>query len=352
MVVSNTVAQRVPAVSAREVRRPTYIGIHTLDEDMDILYISSGCMEALGFTPEFIMDQGGVEYVADSFDKKEYMKVYQSLDRTDGGEEDDDEANALVIHLHLEAANGRPLLQRMTAFKCDNCVVVVGMSFPEVSFQDRTTLEVERLGSAMEQMGVSDKGALRERGHRSPFVARSRQVKAVFVVECAPEVNQATGDLNERAEGPLIVFVTGSVSRLIDADTSDMSSYPFLKLVAPEDVLHVSKFFDRLSISTDVMFETFSLLHRPHVIDGDVVIADQDNPRVVVECLGAATQDGVVILLRKLRVVPAPKRDTMGNYVRPRYAALDEDDAGYVTLSEFISSDPETSDAPDWAHHL
>ncbi|KAJ2161543.1 hypothetical protein GGF46_001398 [Coemansia sp. RSA 552] len=346
MVVSDASSQALSR--AAKVRRPTYIGIHTLGEDINILYISSGCMEALGFTPEFIMDQGGVEYVADSFDKKEYMKVYQSLDRTDGGEEDDDEANALVIHLHLEAANGRPLLQRMTAFKCDNCVVVVGMSFPEVSFQDRTTLEVERLGSAMEQMGVSDKGALRERGHRSPFVARSRQVKAVFVVECAPEVNQATGDLNERIEGPLIVFVTGSVSRLIDADTSDLSNYPFLKLVAPEDVVHVGRFLDRLADAMDLLFETFALLQQPDVIEGDVLVTNENNPRVVVECLGAATQDGVVLLLRKLRVMPAPKRDTMGKYIRPKYTALNEEDAGYMTLSELISSDPETSDAPDW----
>ncbi|KAJ1718095.1 hypothetical protein LPJ61_006864, partial [Coemansia biformis] len=82
---------------------------------------------------------------------------------------------------------------------------------------------------------------------------------------------------------------------------------------------------------------------------GDIVIGDGENPRVVVECVGASVQDGVVLMLRKLRTEPAPKRDTMGNYVHSRVHQVD-DEGGYISLSELISTDPDTSDAPDaWA---
>ncbi|KAJ1764921.1 hypothetical protein LPJ74_006535 [Coemansia sp. RSA 1843] len=154
-----------------------------------------------------------------------------------------------------------------------------------------------------------------------------------------------------RQNGPLVVFVTGSVGRLIDADTSDLMRFPFLKLVAPEDLLSVSKFFERLGETTDVLFKTFSLLQRPHVIDGDIVVADEQNTRVVVECLGANVQDGVALLLRKLRSEAPPTMDAMGNYLRPKVHEVDED-GGYMTLSDMISDDPETSDAPEWSRLL
>ncbi|KAJ2805720.1 hypothetical protein H4R21_001155, partial [Coemansia helicoidea] len=155
--------------------------------------------------------------------------------------------------------------------------------------------------------------------------------------------NDETGD---RQAGPLVVFVTGSVSHMVDADTSDVMRTPFLKLVAPEDLLHVSKYFDRLVDSTDVLFETFSLLSRPPVVEGDVEVADHENHRVVVECLGASSPDGLAILVRKLRTAPAPRRDSMGNYIHSRIHKVDEE-CGYVSLAELISSDPDTSDAPE-----
>ncbi|KAJ2794750.1 hypothetical protein H4S07_006666, partial [Coemansia furcata] len=167
----------------------------------------------------------------------------------------------------------------------------------------------------------------------------------------SPAVLEPTteSESDRRQNGPLIVFVTGSVSRLIDADTSDLLRFPFLKLVAPEDVLRATRFFERLGDSQDVLFETFSLLQRPHVIDGDVAVADEANTRVVVECLGASVQDGVALLLRRLRTTPPPGRDTLGNYVlnRRSHEAHEHDcDAGYLSLNEMISSDPGTSDAP------
>ncbi|KAJ2549411.1 hypothetical protein EV175_004460, partial [Coemansia sp. RSA 1933] len=189
-------------------------------------------------------------------------------------------------------------------------------------------------------------------GQRVPlYYAQSQQVKVAFVLENP----RATEDLAavgvRRQSGPLVVFTTGSVGRLIDADTSDLMRFPFLKLVAPEDLLRVSKFFDKLSETMDVLFETFSLLQRPHIIDGDIVVSDAQNTRVVVECLGANVRDGMAVLLRKLRSEAPPTMDDMGNYLRPKVHDADQE-AGYMTLSEMISDDPETSDAAEWSRLL
>ncbi|KAJ1799140.1 hypothetical protein LPJ59_002039 [Coemansia sp. RSA 2399] len=189
-------------------------------------------------------------------------------------------------------------------------------------------------------------------GQRVPlYCAQSRQIKAAFVLENPSATEVQANEGSRRQNGPLVVFVTGSVGRLIDADTSDVMRFPFLKLVAPEDLLRVSKFFERLGETTDVIFETFSLLQRPHIIDGDVVVADEQNTRVVVECLGANVQDGMALLLRKLRSEAPPTMDDMGNYVRPKVHEVDEE-GGYMTLADIISDDPETSDAGEWSQLL
>ncbi|KAJ2869265.1 hypothetical protein GGI22_000369, partial [Coemansia erecta] len=260
-----------------------------------------------------------------------------------------------------------PVLHRVTTCKCDNCIIFIAMAFPEIPYQSKHALDVQMLDGAMKRMNVTrDKGAgqrdinnqqqaalrvgERER-ELSRDMASPRQIKAAFVLENTSAAEVQTNKGARRQNGPLIVFVTGSIGRLIDADTSDVMRYPFLKLVAPEDMLCVSRFFERLGETADVLFETFSLLQQPHIIDGDVVVADAQNTRVVVECLGANMQDDMALLLRKLRSQAPPTIDAMGNYVRPKIHELDED-GGYMTLSEIISDDPETSDAGEWSRLL
>ncbi|KAJ2807917.1 hypothetical protein H4R20_001079 [Coemansia guatemalensis] len=269
---------------------------------------------------------------------------------------DEDEANVYVMYVHIKTADGTPVLERGTTFKCDNCVIVVGMMFPEVPVYSQSELKVQMLDGAMRKVNITRELQLErqqkeeeqrkwgtiaaQRSNRQPmYCARSKQIKAAFVLE-GTNVGTTVG----RQNGSLTVFVTGSVSHLIEADVSDIMGYPFLKLVAPEDITCVSAFFDRLSESTDVMFETFSLLKHPHIIEGDIFVSDEENQRVVVECLGAAVDDGVALLLRKIKDMPPPNRDSKGNYIRQNV----EDD--YMSLADLVSSDPDTSDAPEWAH--
>ncbi|KAJ1725975.1 hypothetical protein LPJ61_005508 [Coemansia biformis] len=351
-----------------EVYRPSYIGIHTRDESTRVLYVTSGVEEAVGYRAEALINTRAIDFIMDQYDVSDLPWLYESKKKgnaTDKDDDDDDEtdmANAYVMYFNIKTADGTPILQRTTAFKCDNCVVYIGVFYPEVPYHDRHELEVRMLDGTMKQLNVTQrrKEHIVAQGNRplvhqrrAPlYYSRSRRVKAAFVLENLSGADAEMDEAEGRLAGPTISFVTGSVSRLVDADTSDLMKAPFLKLVAPEDVLHASRFLDRLSRSTDVMFETFSLLQYPPVVAGDVAVADEDNLRVVVECLGASSQDGVVLLASKLHTVTAPKRDTMGNYIHSRVHEIDNE-GGYISLAELISSDPDTSDAPDaWSQLL
>ncbi|KAJ2403110.1 hypothetical protein GGI23_000189 [Coemansia sp. RSA 2559] len=350
------------------VHRPTFIGIHSRDPSTQVLYISSGCRQAMGFTPEYIVSKSAHDFIADPY-KDDYSSIYEGKPDEENTNDDDD-ANAYVMYMNIRTAELGPVLHRITTFKCDNCIIVIAMAFPEIPYQSKHELEVQMLDGAMKRMNITREKEAAERrnarnhqhaaarwrqrsetsyGQRVPlYFAQSRQVKVAFVLENSAATEAQAAEGIRRQSGPLVVFVTGSVGRLIDADTADLIRFPFLKLVAPEDLVRVSKFFEKLEGTADVLFETFSLLQRPHIIDGDVVVSDAQNTRVVVECLGANVQDGVALLVRKLRSQAPPTMDDMGNYIRPKVHEIDEE-GGYMTLSEIISDDPETSDAPQWS---
>ncbi|KAJ2365664.1 hypothetical protein H4S01_003121 [Coemansia sp. RSA 2610] len=96
------------------------------------------------------------------------------------------------------------------------------------------------------------------------------------------------------------------------------------------------------------MFDTFALVKHPH-IDSDIFVSDEENPRIIVECLGAAADDGVVLLLRHMRTTPAPKRNTLERHIQRAPLDINMED-GYQTLADLISSDGETSEvAGEWA---
>ncbi|KAJ2080252.1 hypothetical protein H4R24_003203 [Coemansia sp. RSA 988] len=355
---------------APQPNHPTYLGIHTKDNNTQVLYVSSGVRLALGFTPAQIISTNAKDYLADT-SGQDYPTLYDEADTshatsstaaagqsTNNEMVEEDEANVYVFYAHVKTASGQPKLGRITTFKCDNCVIFTVSLFPELPFSNRNELEVKMLDGAMKRLNLTrQKEAQIERrrvvaaqpGYQpSLYRTPSKQVKAAFVMENSLESDTSPLTTDNRQSGPLIVFVTGSVSHLIEADPSDVMQYPFLKLVAPEDVVHVCAFFDQLYQLSDVQFKTFALVKHPHIIDGDIFVHDDDNPRIVVECLAAAVDDGVVLLLRRLRVTPPPKKDNIGNYIHSGIYKID-DDAGYISLSELISSDPETSDAPEWS---
>ncbi|KAJ2849753.1 hypothetical protein IWW36_002401 [Coemansia brasiliensis] len=342
--------------------RPTFIAIHARDEKATILFISSGIRQCMGYRPEELVSKSGHEFIADS-SNSDYPQVYASksveddAERAGGG--GDDEASVFVMFVNGTTPSGSPVLHKITSFTADSCVVCLGMAYPEIPFVDRKELEVKMLDRAMESLNVTrdrEQQAARQRqqaakggGRGQVFSVPSRRPKAVMVLEHPEVACVETEESGRRPSGPLIAFCTGSVSRLVDADSSDLMSFPFLKLVAPEDVALVGRYFDEMSGSHDVLFETFSLLQRPHVIEGDIFVSDEKNMRVVVECMGAAVNDGVAILMRMLRTVLPPQRDRLGNYIHA--PAASDSDKDEMSLLDLLSTDPGTSDAPEcWSH--
>ncbi|PIA19788.1 hypothetical protein COEREDRAFT_79053 [Coemansia reversa NRRL 1564] len=328
----------------------TFIGIHTRDERMEVLYISSGCLHATGHTASSVVNKQVKDFIADAYDPNDYMGIY-------GSEENEDEASVYVWYANLYSASGSPVLHRMTSFKCDSCVICIAHAMPDAPHYTQGELKVQMLDGAMKDINVTRKrrsqhGKTHRQRQPPRQAAHNNQAKAAFVLENINRGNVAIGaETDSRPTGPLIEFVTGSVSNIIEADISDLKEYAFLKLVTPEDAMHVSEYLERLTNTTEVLFETFSLLYRPRLIDDVVAFPDEENPRIIVECLGAAVEDGVTLLLRKLYMVPAPTHNWNSSYY---YSRMREhyDNSGYMSLSEAISSDPDTSDVPDWSPYL
>ncbi|KAJ2500120.1 phosphatidylinositol-4- kinase [Coemansia sp. RSA 1972] len=329
--------------TTQSLNRPAFIGIHQKDDSTKVLYVSSGIRQALGFLPSQVVNAEAKSFISDGFDNKDYMKIYESQNNGDE-EHDDDMSSAFTWEVNLKTASGGSVLHRLVGFSCENSILFIGISFPEAPPTVVRELEAQALDGAMKRLNVtreSNKKKLAAAQENVPlYYSQSRQVKATLVLERGDGVD--TEETGRRPNGPLVVFVTGSMSRIIDADPSDLHRFPFLKLVAPECILQVSRYFDKLNTSMDVLFETFSLLARPYVIDGDVAVSDADNQRVVVECLGAAVQDGVAIMLRKLKTAAPPKKDCLGNYITVK---IDSDsDKEHISLFDLVSSEPDTSD--------
>ncbi|KAJ2783784.1 hypothetical protein H4R18_001536 [Coemansia javaensis] len=374
------------AGAAGRPHHPSYIGIHTRDEDTRALYLSSGLYAATGLVPERIINLRVKDFIADDFDADDLPWLYGAKGQQGGAvtatsaaaaadEEDEaDMADAYTMILNVKTASGAPVVQRVTTFKLDTVVVYVSVAFPEIPPRARTDLKVQLLNRSMKQLNISQRrrASAHQRqkqqqqqqqqqqkqsrsGQPSPSCMRKRQAKAAFILEYHQPAPAESGPAEPTEPDPMgarIGFVTGSVSSVVDADASDLIHGSFLKLVAPEDLARAGQYFDRVSKSaTDVLFERLSLLERPCVVEGDIAVPDEDNRRVAVDCLAASSHDGVMLLVRKLHVMSAPRRDSSGNYIRTRVHEVD-DDAGYISLAEFISSDPETSDAPEWSQLL
>ncbi|KAJ2501016.1 hypothetical protein GGH96_002237 [Coemansia sp. RSA 1972] len=312
--------------------------------------MSNGCLATLGFEPSTVMAGCVKDFVVDPLPEA-YTELYKRRSTDDGEIEDEDDADVYCWYTNLKNSTGGAVLHKMVSMKTDDMVIFMGTAYKDAQHQLHNELIVQKIGSSgvKHSLNVTQKmlSARDNRGtegaRNSMYRTRNRQAKAAFILENQQTLTEANSSPDAHITGPLIMFSTNA-NHLIEGDMSDLISYPFLKLVAPEDLVHVTKYCEQLIGSTDVHFERFSLLYQPHVIDGDIVVSDEDNQRVVVECLGSAVVDGVVLLLRKLCIAPPPKRDTMGNFIRASIAP-DSDDG--LSLFDLLSDDPSTSEAPD-----
>ncbi|KAJ1727333.1 hypothetical protein LPJ61_004626, partial [Coemansia biformis] len=64
-----------PEAHPPRIDRPTYIGIHTRDESTQILYVSSGCRQGVGYTPEYVMRQKAKDFIIEQYNNDDYASV-------------------------------------------------------------------------------------------------------------------------------------------------------------------------------------------------------------------------------------------------------------------------------------
>ncbi|KAJ1801651.1 hypothetical protein LPJ75_006415, partial [Coemansia sp. RSA 2598] len=119
------------------------------------------------------------------------------------------------------------------------------------------------------------------------------------------------------SEGPTILFASRSFSRIVGVDTDEVQGLGFLSLVAPADIVRAGAFLESVFDSNDVMVERLTF-----VVEGR---------ETSVEVMAAGSREGVMLLCQM-----KAHGNVAGN-----------EDAGYLSLEEIISSDPETSDCPD-----
>ncbi|KAJ2161544.1 hypothetical protein GGF46_001399 [Coemansia sp. RSA 552] len=327
----------------------SFIGIHGRENPTKILYVSKGAERVLGFPSDFILQEGGTGYIVDSFDKNEYTRIFERTTPEDDG------ADIYMVLVHLKNSAGDPVPIRITSFVCDTCVLCINVAYPTVPFCDVKELRALVVGSHPDQtMAPPGDGAVagRREGRAAtrpcdPLYRRcNRQAKAAFVVESPESISVEAVAAGTRAGGALIEFVTGSVGQVIDADASDLVGCPFLQLVAPEHMLRVAEFLDGLSGTNNVKTLRFLMLRQPCMGQGDILIRDEDNLRVAVECVAASSEDGAILFVRKLYEVDS----ISGREVVDRALWQYRTDSGM--FSGIVSSDPDTSDAPGWSPHV
>ncbi|KAJ1955922.1 hypothetical protein EC988_001618 [Linderina pennispora] len=155
--------------------------------------------------------------------------------------------------------------------------------------------------------------------------ARSCRAKACFVLTRA--------DTSTETHGPTVVFVTNSISRILGDDTEghEVINMPFFSLIAPPDITKAAGFLDSLMADLKPQVCVLDMLRNPNSEQpGEPAVRDT----IKVELLGAISDDGVVLLCQKVR----NQRQSQGGA---------DDELGYMSLSEIISSDPDSSDFPE-----
>ncbi|KAJ2468735.1 hypothetical protein GGI02_003614 [Coemansia sp. RSA 2322] len=312
----------------------SFIGIHDKSEEARILYLSSGVLQAMGMPAQTMVGSSAYGFITDD----PYLQSYPSMYCGDA-----DETSVTIMNVNAMHSGGAPVATRLVAFSCDTCILVVAMMFPDMPCVAPPTLNIQRM-QGPEAAGDS-------RGRISVHVTQAPHPRACLVVE---HVSLTSSELavfpgSEQAgivskpNGPHIVFVTNSISRVVRADGDELINTPFLQLVAPESLSRAAQFLQELATNEGVMFSTLLLLENPLADPLEAVAGN----RVEVEIVGAHSDDGAVLLCRRVRVrSPA---EAAADFDRRLTSRVPESD-GYLSLSDLLSSDLETSDCPStWA---
>ncbi|KAJ1664446.1 hypothetical protein IW140_004730 [Coemansia sp. RSA 1813] len=366
-----------------------------------IVFASSNCLKAIGYTPEEMLGTSALDYSSDPY-AKHYSCAWPA---------DNPELGVTMMPHNLVHKNGDYVFTHYIAINCSGYIFALIHAFPELgrvemngdsllyklqhelSFaeeykgenahasspapkslparpveqqpaqaqaqaqaqtepqvpeqsQQEPENESQGLKQSQEPENVADLVnpqhplVTKETLHKAHiFTARAARAKACFILNHA--------DDSIASQGPTIDFVTNSVSDIFGGDTDghEITDKPFLSLVAPQDVTKAAVYLDNLHKVTKPQLCGLRILHDPI---GSSAQQSQDDKYIHVELFGASSGDKILLLCQKRREkgmadAPAvPGKMPVGEV--SKLPPTDDDMAQYMTLEQIISSNPDTTD--------
>ncbi|KAJ2235748.1 hypothetical protein H4R99_001391 [Coemansia sp. RSA 1722] len=312
----------------------SYVMIFERAGPENILYVSGNCQKVLGYTPEEMVGTSALNYSYDSH-AKHYSCQWPA---------DNPELGVTMLPHNLQRRDGTVVYVHAISINCTGHLFTIVVAYPElgdIRVQDsilyKLQYEVDFRHNAEESLkSLSDIGSVvstdttnsdiiypkypkvtRESLQKAHvYTARACRAKACFVLRI------------EEQQGPVVEFVTNSISNVFngDVDGYELIDRPFLSIVDQKDIVKAAGFFQSLKDSHTPQLCAFGLMQNPFGDSSDIV---------QVELFGASSDDKFVLLCQKRRNVVAA-----------------DDETQYMSLEEIISSDYESSDFNESWHQL
>ncbi|KAJ1723655.1 hypothetical protein LPJ53_002038 [Coemansia erecta] len=286
---SETRSRRNNSIADSRRSSRAFLAVHDKTPEMRVLYVSSNVRQIVKYEPSEIIGQPSLGFVSQS-----------TLDFYQRAFADARQDEVVVSHMRVPDRDANPVYLRVMHFNCDNMGFNVSVTRPDAE------------GSRMEN-------ELLDCQHRLGRMQVGRRMLCGCLVleNHVVELNGSTG--------PRILFASRSFGRMLGVDTSDIQGSRFLSLVAPGDVLRASMFLEKIANSMDVVVERLEM--RVGCWDE----AGAYGCVAEVEVMAAGSDEGAMLLCQM-------ERRTNG-----RAGSMNED-RGYLSLEDIVSSDYESSD--------
>ncbi|KAJ1964766.1 hypothetical protein GGI12_001209 [Dipsacomyces acuminosporus] len=339
----------------------SYMAIFERHGEELLLYVSSNCRQAIGYTPEEMVGTSILNYSADTF-AKHYSCRWPY---------DNPEIGVTMLPHNLRHRDGRSIFAHVLCINCTGHIFSLITTYEELGTvhigesvlyklqhdanfdtdDNRSALSIAnntassssssrtRPNSANSSINSSTsstynnshedmvnldypkvtRASLR---NASMHTTRACRDKACFVLDRSDR--QLEGSV-----GPRVVFVTNTVSRIFDdnVDGDELINMPFFSIVATAEITKIARFMDTMLSTSKPQICRVNFLRNP--------VSDQSGGRdvVQVELLGAISDDGAMLMCQKVR-----KKGSVSS---------GDTELGYLSLEEIISSDPDSSDIPE-----
>ncbi|KAJ2718552.1 hypothetical protein GGI07_005705 [Coemansia sp. Benny D115] len=334
------------------------LSVHEKAAGMRILYVSSNVQRILDMDPQSMVGRPITEFIADG-KADDYQTAVLENHRN----------ATMLTNIKSFRSDGEIVYFRVINFNCDNMSFNVAIFVNEpialadeigrlkVQWLDGDLVKNQNTGTgqttpnipqAINNLDVShqlSRNMGREQSRHSlaqgiatmrrtrPGGAHPRIIQSCLVLEYID-----SDDYNGES-GPRILFASNSFSRIVNIDTSDVQGASFLTLVASQDMVKAADFLARVGRTENIIIEQLKFLvcSNEPALDGHL-----EQRGVTVDIMAAGSNEGAILLCRYDLSQRVARRS--GNTV------FDNDEAGYVSLEDIISSDPETSNLSDMWH--